>query len=383
MIYFIRINVYFYIFFSSILIYLIEFETAKYVTNLLNEYGLIDIKEGVGKTGVTGMIKGDNEGPCIALRADMDALPLQESKSRTIDYISKNDGFMHACGHDGHMAALLIAAKILNTTNFKSKLKGSIKFIFQPAEEGYAGAKAMLEDGVLDDVDAVYGIHLWSYEPLGVLGVTNGPLMAASDRFYIDVHGKGGHGAAPQGTVDAIVEASHLITALQTVVSRNKAPLDDGVITCGTIKGGFGYNIIPDKVEICGTCRTFKPEVQELMKTRMNDICCGIGATFGGNVEFRYEYGYPPTVNSHPAEVDIVRKAGSKIVDEDRIVPCVTMGAEDFSFFLQKKPGCFFFVGAALPGEILPHHKSVFDFDENAMLVSASVFVQIIEDQLC
>lgn len=185
----------------------------------------------------------------------------------------------------------------------------------------------------------------------------------------------------PQGTVDAIVEAAHLVTALQTVVSRNKNPLETGVLTCGTIKGGFGYNIIADRVVLTGTCRSFVPGVQELIKCRMGEICCGVASTFGGEINMSYKYGYPPTVNAYPECVEVVKNAARKIIS-GTIEPEMTMGAEDFSFFLQQRPGCFFFVGGALPGEIRPHHKSVFDFDEDAMLISASIFVQIIRDVL-
>eukprot|EP00756_Hemistasia_phaeocysticola_P043804 Hpha_TRINITY_DN17378_c0_g1::TRINITY_DN17378_c0_g1_i1::g.137882::m.137882 len=358
-----------------------EFKTAARVAELLKSYGITDIKEKVGKTGVVGLIKGALPGPCVALRADMDALPLPETAD--IPYKSQHDGCMHACGHDGHMAALLAVAKLL--VGKTKSMKGCVKLIFQPAEEGYAGAKAMMEDGVLENprVDHIYGIHLWSYNAVGEVGVSQGPVMAASDRFLIDVHGKGGHGAAPQGTVDAIVEAASLVSSLQTIVSRNQAPLESGVVTCGKIKGGYGYNIIADKVEIEGTCRSFKPEVQELIKTRMQDVCCGTARTFGGSVDFRYEYGYPPTINHYPDEVELVRKAGEPLLGTARSrIHIVTMGAEDFSYFLNERPGCFFFVGAALPGETRPHHKSVFDFDENAMLVSASLFMNICDARL-
>lgn len=362
-----------------------EFETAKKIAELLREYGISEVFENIATTGVVALIRGTRPGPCIALRADIDALPVQEIAE--VPYRSLNEGCMHACGHDGHMAGLLGAARILNTQ--KDTLSGCVKLIFQPAEEGYGGAAVMIKEGVLNDgpygpkVDAIYGIHLWSFEALGSVCCSDGPVMAASDKFTIEVKGKGGHGAAPQGTVDAIVETAHLITALQTVVSRNKDPLESGVVTCGTIRGGYGYNIIADKVEISGTCRSFSPQTQELIKSRMQGICCGIAHTFGGEIDLKYYYGYPPTVNSWPECVQIVKKAAAKIVGPARSgLPQKTMGAEDFSYFMQAVPGCFVFVGAALPGDTRPHHKSVFDFDEDAMLVSCSLLVQIIRDTL-
>jgi amidohydrolase len=190
-------------------------------------------------------------------------------------------------------------------------------------------------------------------------------------------------GAAPNGTVDAIVEAASLVTSLQTIISRNKDPQQSGVLTVGTISGGYARNIIADKVVLCGTCRSFTPQTQELIKTRMRDMCCGVGMTFGGEIDMNYRYGYPATVNSYPENVTIVQQAAAKVVGSDRSCGTfTTMGAEDFSFFLEKKPGCFFFVGCGFPGECRPHHKSVFDFDERALLVSASIFVQIIRDTL-
>ena len=362
-----------------------EFQTATKVAELLRSYGIEEVYEGIATTGVVGVIKGAQSGPCVALRADMDALPVQETA--TVAYKSKNEGVMHACGHDGHMASLLAAAKVLNAA--KEKIAGTIKLIFQPAEEGFGGARVMIKEGVLNStkfgpkVDSIYGIHLWSFVKLGQIGCQEGPIMAASDRFEIEVKGKGGHGAAPQGTVDAIVSSAHLVTSLQTVVSRNKDPLESGVITCGTIEGGYGYNIIADKVKITGTTRSFTKDTQEMIKTRMTDICCGVAKTFGGECNLSYKYGYPPTVNAYPECVQIVKRAGSKIVGESNAgIPIKTMGAEDFSYFLEAIPGAFIFVGAALPGDVRPHHKSVFDFDEDAMLVSASLFVQIVKDLL-
>ncbi len=322
-----------------------EFNTAKKIVETLRSYGITEIYENIGKTGVVAVIRGKNSGKCIALRADMDALPINETAA--IDYKSKNPGVMHACGHDGHMAGLLGAAKIINSQ--KDKMSGIVKLIFQPAEEGYGGAREMIKDGCLEDklgpyVDQIYGIHLWSYDNLGCIGCKDGPIMAASDKFEINVYGKGGHGAAPQGTVDAIVEAASLVTALQTVVSRNKDPLESGVVTCGTINGGFGYNVIADHVKISGTARSFTKSTQELIKCRMGEICCGVAGTFGGKIDLNYDYGYPPTVNSHPECVDVVVNAATKIVGKNRSsLPQKTMGAEDFSYFMEVRPGIFFF----------------------------------------
>jgi len=363
-----------------------EFKTAAKVVELLKSYGITEIYENVGKTGVVGMIYGGQDGPCIALRADMDALPITETAD--VPYKSTNIGVQHACGHDGHCAGLLAAAKVLY--NQRDQLKGSVKLIFQPAEEGYGGAREMIKDGVLNDgpfgpyVNEIYGIHLWSYDLLGSIGCQSGPIMAASDMFHIDVYGKGGHGAAPQGTVDAIIESAAVVTALQTIVSRNKDPLESGVVTCGTINGGFAYNVIADHIKISGTARSFTPATRNLIQCRMGEICCGVAATYGGKIDLNYKNGYPPTVNSHPECVQKVQEAGKVIVGTPRnAMPQKTMGAEDFSYFMLERPGCFIFVGCALPGELRPHHKSVFDFDENSLLISSSLFVQIIRDILC
>lgn len=364
-----------------------EVETAAHVVRQLQSYGICEIYQNVGVTGVVAMIRGEGgAGPTIGLRADMDALPVQETAE--VAYKSRNEGVMHACGHDGHMAELLCAARVIHET-MRASMRGNIKLIFQPAEEGRGGAAAMIADGVLEDgpcglrVDFVYGIHLWSFSKLGDVCCSNGPVMAASDKFEIAVLGKGGHGAAPQGTVDAIVEAASVVTALQTIISRNKDPLETGVVTCGTISGGYGYNVIADRVVITGTARSFSRETQELIKSRMGCICCGVAQTFGGEIDLKYEYGYPCTINAYPECVSEVTLAASEIVGSSfAALPQKTMGAEDFSYFLQQRPGCFFFVGAALPGEPRPHHKSVFDFDERAMQIGSSVLVQLVHNLL-
>ena len=312
-----------------------EYETAKRIVEILKEdIGLTEVWSGVGKTGVAAMIRGEaGDGPCIMLRADMDALPIQETGA--VSYKSRNANVMHACGHDGHMSALLGAARVINA--HKHKMRGSVKLCFQPAEEGKNGAGAMISDGILDDgpfgprVDFVYGIHLWSFEPFGVVNCSKGPVMAASDKFEIEVGGKGGHGAAPHQSVDAIVKQAALITNLQTVVSRSKDPLQSGVVSCGTVTGGYAYNVIADKVKITGTCRSFTKETQEKIKSRMECICCGIDAMYGGETSMEYSYGYPPTVNSDEECVEIVNRACSKIVGNDSAgLPQKTMGAEDF-----------------------------------------------------
>jgi amidohydrolase len=351
----------------------------------LRGYGITEIWEQVGVTGVVALIRGDQPGPCIALRADIDGLPITETAD--IEYKSKHDGNMHACGHDGHISGLLGAVKIL--LREKLKMKGVIKLVFQPAEEGGGGAREMIKDGVLEEgrlgpkVDAIYGLHIWSFDKLGNIGCSNGPVMAASDYFCIEVKGKGGHGAAPHTTVDAIVEAAHLVTALQTVTSRSKDPLETGVLTVGKINGGYANNIIADLVTLRGTCRSFNPDTQELIKERMGCICCGIAQTYGGEIDLSYNYGYPPTVNAYPECTQRVVDAATPIVGKDRAgMKQMTMGAEDFSFFLQERPGCFFFVGAALSGEVRSHHKSVFDFDERCLMVGASIFINIIRDLL-
>ncbi len=352
--------------------------TAGIVADKLNNLG-IDVKTGIGKTGVVGDLKcGD--GPTIALRADMDALPIQETGD--IEYISKNDGVMHACGHDGHTAMLLGAAKIL--ADEQDKISGTIRFLFQPAEEGEGGARYMIEDGCLDGVDEVYGVHLWNYQKYGEVGVKEGPILAAADEFEIIIHGVGGHGATPQGSVDAVVVSAHLVTALQTIVSRNTNPLESTVVSIGMINGGYNFNIIADEIVLKGTARAYTEENRELIKERMKEIIDGVGHTFGATIEFDYRDGYPPTVNDEKSFKKCL-SAAKTIVGDGAGYPYLSMGGEDFSYYAQKVPGCFFFVGSApedQPFRSVPHHCSHFDIDERALLVGSSIFVQLIKDQL-
>ena len=356
-----------------------EHRTAKLVAERLKSLG-IDVQTDVGKTGVVGTMRGKNSGKTIALRADMDALPMQETGD--LPYKSQNDGIMHACGHDGHTAMLLGTAEALSKKY--DQLKGTVKFIFQPAEEGQGGARYMIEDGALEGVDEIYGLHLWNYQKYGTIGVKPGPIMAAADLFEITVHGKGGHGATPQGTKDAVVIASHLVQTLQTIVSRNTNPIESTVVTIGQINGGYNFNIIADTVNLKGTTRAYTEENRQLIKTRMAEIIKGTEQTFDCTIDFEYEDGYPPTVN-HLKESEKLLEAAKEIVGDGASVPYLSMGGEDFSYFLQEVPGCFFFVGSApIDKEPLsvPHHCSHFDFDERALLVGSSVYTQLIDDSL-
>jgi len=356
-----------------------EFRTAKLVAEKLKSLGIL-VKEGVGKTGVLGDIKGDLDGPTIALRADMDALPIQETGD--VPYKSINDGIMHACGHDAHVAMLLGTAEIISQQ--KHLLKGCVRFIFQPAEEGLGGARFMIADGALDGVDQIYGAHVWNYQQSGTIGIRPGPFMAAADEFEMTINGKGGHGAAPQGTQDAIVIASHLIQTFQTIVSRNTNPIDSTVVSVGKINGGYNFNIIADKVTLSGTTRAYTEENRQLVKSRMKEIILGTEKTFNCKIELDYKDGYPPTINEDNC-AKVVLNASQKIVGENAGEPYLSMGAEDFSYFLNEKPGAFFFVGSAPKDReptSTPHHCSHFDIDENALLIGTSTFVQIIEDLL-
>ncbi|MEC7730464.1 MAG: amidohydrolase [Candidatus Neomarinimicrobiota bacterium] len=355
-----------------------EHRTSSIIAETLISFGMSP-KTGVGKTGVTADLNF-GEGPTIALRADMDALPMQETSG--LSFSSKHDGVMHACGHDGHMAMLLGAAKILSQMD--KELTGTIRFIFQPAEEGEGGARYMIEDGCLEGVDEIYGIHVWNYQPVGEVGTKEGPILAAADLFDIIIKGVGGHGATPQGTVDAVIVAAHLIQALQTIVSRNTNPLESTVITIGEINGGHNFNIIADKVRLAGTTRAYTKENRSMIQRRMQEIIDGIAKSFGAEITFNYTDGYPPTIN-HSGPVKKVLQAAGKVVGPGAGEPYLSMGGEDFSYYLQKVPGCFFFVGSAPDGQrqfSTPHHCSHFNMDESALSVGTSVYLHLVEDIL-
>ncbi len=356
-----------------------EKRTAALVAKQLLSYGL-DVITDIGKTGVTGDLKGAKPGPTIALRADMDALPVQETGD--VPYKSVNDGVMHACGHDGHVAALLGVARIL--AEKRHELNGNVRFIFQPAEEGEGGAEYMIADGCLEGVDEIYGAHLWNYQPYGVVGIQSGPVLAAADIFEITIQGIGGHGATPQGTVDPIIVGSQLVNALQTIVSRNTNPLESTVVTVGKFSSGTTFNVIADRAILQGTARSFTEENRLMIKERMNAIITGLSTATGAKIELDYQDGYPPTVNNEQI-TEKARLAALKIAGDKVIKPFLTMGGEDFSYYSRLIPGSFIFVGSMPEGSeenTIPHHCSHFDIDERALLVCASIFVQIITDQL-
>ncbi|MBZ5499459.1 MAG: amidohydrolase [Acidobacteriia bacterium] len=314
-------------------------------------------------TGLIGELQGMPGGKTIALRADMDALPLKEEGDK--DYASENPGACHACGHDGHMAILMGAASLLSRRS--GEFPGKIVFLFQPAEEKLpGGARQMIAEGALQDVDAIFGLHLWQGFPTGTVACLRGAMMASTDEFAITVAGKGGHGAMPQVAVDPILATSQLVVNLQSIVSRNVDPLQASVVTVGKIEGGFAHNIIPSQASIYGTVRTFDREIQRLIEKRIEEIMEGTCRIFGAKGILKYERGYPALVNN-AAMSDLVlevarRTLGAGCVQEAAPV----MGGEDFAYYLQQVPGAFLFFGMG-DGTEFPHHHPAFDIDERAL----------------
>jgi len=317
----------------------------------------------MAKTGLRGVLKGKPGGKTIALRADIDALPLKENGEK--EYISENPGAAHACGHDGHMAILMGAIELL--CRRKEDFQGDVVFLFQPSEERIpGGAKLMIEEGALEGVDAIFGLHLWQPLATGVVGLVKGAMMAQPDKFTIRIQGRGGHGSMPHQTVDPILVASHLVVNIQSIVSRNVDPLKPVVVSFGTIEGGTIYNIIPDGVVLTGTVRSFETDVQELAENRLQKITDATCAAFGATADFLYEKGYPPVVNDE-SMVDFVAHTAQGIFGEEKVQEIdPVMGGEDFAYFLQEIPGAFLFFGMG-DGMEYPHHHPAFDIDEKAL----------------
>jgi len=338
-----------------------ELRTSAVIREFLESLGLQ--VETCAKTGLRAVLAGKPGGKTVALRSDMDALPLEEEGDK--EYISLNPGITHACGHDGHMAIIMGAAKILS--QMKDRFSGKVVFLFQPSEERIpGGAKLMIEEGALEGVDAIFGLHLWQNLATGIVGVVKGPMMAQPDAFSITIKGKGGHGSMPQQTVDPILVASQLVVNVQSIVSRNIDPLKPVVVSFGTIKGGTIYNIIPEKVTLTGTVRSFDADVQKLTEQRLREITQKTCETYGATAEFKYEIGYVSLVND-AGMVDFIEKITAKTLGKERIKHIdPVMGGEDFAYYLKKVPGAFLFFGMG-DGTQYPHHHPGFDIDEKAL----------------
>lgn len=358
-----------------------EFTTSKIIIEELEKLG-IKVQKNVAKTGVVGLIEGKYPGKTVLLRADMDALKIQEQAD--VEYKSKIDGMMHACGHDGHVAGLLGAAMILN--ELKDNLHGNVKLVFQPAEERDGGALPMIEEGVLENpkVDAAFAAHLWGYLNEGEVHLKEGPMMASPDIFNIKVIGKGGHGAVPQESIDPIVITCQIVNSLQTIVSRKINPLDPVVITCGRIQGGDCHNVIPNEVELEGTIRTFNEETRNWVPKVMEDLIRGIRTSQGAAYEFKYEPKYPALINDKYM-TSFAKESLKKVVGEENVFDLKepNMGGEDFAYFAQKVPSAFIFVGIA-NNKIEPviHHNPYFKWDSKNVGILAQSLSQIAIDYL-
>ncbi|MDJ1185583.1 M20 metallopeptidase family protein [Roseofilum casamattae] len=352
--------------------------TSTFVCKKLSEWG-IDYEAGIAKTGVVATIPGSASGPVLAIRADMDALPIHELNQ--VPYRSQHANTMHACGHDGHIAIALGTACYL--AKHRQKFSGTVKLIFQPAEEGPGGAKPMIEAGVLKnpDVDGLIGLHLWNNLPIGQMAVRGGPLMAAVESFKLHILGKGGHGAMPDQTVDSVIVGAHIVNALQTIISRNVNPLQSAVITVGEFHAGTRHNVIADSANLSGTVRYFDPQFEGYLQQRIEATIASICQMHGATYDLNYWQQYPATIND-PAMAGFVRSVAEEVAENsDAIIDYQTMAAEDVSFFLRAVPGCYVLLGSANRDRNLayPHHHPRFDFDENIMQMGVELFVRCVE----
>jgi amidohydrolase len=355
---------------------MVEHETAAFVAAELDKLELDEVRVGIGKTGVLGTLVGGKPGPVTLLRADMDALPISELVDAP--YRSERDGVMHACGHDGHVAILLAAARTL--AERRSEIRGTLVFCFQPGEEGYAGNRFMIEDGALENphVDRTFALHLYSGLDVGKIGVRDGAFFASADEYTLVIKGKGGHGAMPQLAVDPVVAGAYFVTMLQTIVSREVAPKDPAVFTVGKFQAGTTFNVIPDEATMMGTVRCFDPEVRKSMPERLERIVKGLGEAMRVDYDLNYHWSYPPTVNDRTIN-DVVRAVGREVLGDDNVVEHdIVMWAEDMSFMQEQRPGAYFIVGArggASTG--FPHHNARFDIDERALDVGYKMMLAL------
>lgn len=360
-----------------------EVRTAGIVAARLRDLGLEEIREGLGVTGVTAILRGGaGDGPTVLVRADMDALPVMEANDW--EWKSSIPGKMHACGHDAHTATALTVARLLVAE--KENLAGTVVFMFQPAEEGLGGAGRMIEDGLFDThkPDYSFALHVWSEVEAGQVAISNGPVMASADFFTARITGKGGHGAMPHQAIDPVVVASQVVLALQTVVSRNVNPVHPGVVTVGKVWAGSAFNIIPNEANLEGTVRAFDETVRATLERRCREIVTELPPVFGARGDFIYTKGYPATVNT-PEQADIVRRAAARVVGEENVVPFEpTMGAEDMALVLQRAPGCYFFVGGrnAAIDAVYPHHHPRFNVDERCLTIGVRTMVETVKECL-
>ena len=363
-----------------------ELRTSELVAKLLTDWGL-EVHRGLGKTGVVGILKNGTSNKAIGLRADMDALPMQEFNQ--FEHASKHAGKMHACGHDGHVAMLLAAAQHLSKNK---NFNGTVYFIFQPAEEGGGGAREMIQDGLFEKfpMQAVYGMHNWPGLEVGKFALSAGPVMASSNEFKITIHGKGCHAALPHNGIDPVPVACQMVQAFQTIISRNKKPVDAGVISVTMIHTGEATNVVPDHCEMQGTVRTFTTEVLDMIEQRMREVANHTCAAFGATCTFEFERNYPPTIN-HAAETQFAKEVMHSIVGENNVVVQEpTMGAEDFSYMLQAKPGVYCFIGNGdgVHREIghgegpCTLHNPNYDFNDELIPLGGTYWVKLVEAAL-
>ena len=355
-----------------------EFQTSKYIKDKLKAWD-IDFKDGYATTGIIASIKGSkgSSSKSIGLRADFDALPMPEKNE--FKHKSKNAGMMHACGHDGHTAMLLGAAKYLSENN---NFDGTVHCIFQPGEEGFGGGEIMINEGLFDDfkIDEVYALHNWPELPIGEFGVSTGPMMAAVDEFDIIVKGKGGHAAIPDLAIDPIIISSQIINAIQSIISRVISPIDKAVISITKINAGSAYNVIADEVFLGGTVRTFKSETRELIKSKLHDTAKGIAISNGGDIDFKYMRGYPPTINTKDESI-FAGNVAKELVGINKVNTEVepSMGGEDFSYFLNHKPGSYLYIGQKDKEHQAHLHTTKYDFNDNVLPIGTNFWVNLVK----
>ena len=357
-----------------------EYETSKYIKNKLKEFN-IKFKDGYSNTGIVAWVEGNKKtsDKTLGIRADFDALPMPEKNE--FDHKSTNKGMMHACGHDGHTTMLLGAAKYLSENN---DFDGIVYFIFQPGEEGFAGGKKMIDDGMFKDfkIDEVYALHNWPELPFGTFGVNSGPMMAAVDEFDIIVKGKGGHAASPHLAIDPVVISAQVISAVQTIISRSTDPVDKALISITKINAGTAYNVIDDQVKMGGTIRTFKKETRSYIEKRLRELCNGIAEAHGAEIKIQFDLvnKYPPTINSKKESI-FAANVAKELVGDEKVITDIdpSMGGEDFSYLLEEKPGTYLYLGQGDDNHKAHLHTTKYDFNDNLLPLGVNFWVELVK----